>query len=440
MDKIRNKSQKYKHSKFNVEIKKDDTWIIFNTYTHGMLELNEEYYKNYKNFYIENPKIEEKFIEYGMWIDKELDEIDRLRYIHNKNKFDNKIFSLTIKTTNNCNFLCSYCYQSHNKKMMENNTINSIKKWIDKTILENQIEILNIHWFGGEPLLNLNVIIEIENYIQDNYKDVNFFSNLTTNGFLLTKDNILKLKNTKIKTIQITLDGDKEQHNKSRILRNRKGTYDQIIKNILLLLDIWPEVDIILRLNINKNNENIENYLYELKNYKILSKENVMLHFNEAKKFDINYTNEDIFYNDIKEYSKVLLKIYITLLRYGKKIPFYDIKGYNCGFDRINTFLVETDGTLYHCTSSEKEKVFEMGYIDNNGDLNLNEKNYYKKILRNPFSGECLNCKVLPWCMGGCFLLETKKLKKCIPEKYILNDLIELYYEEAINNEKNSRF
>ncbi|KLO21759.1 hypothetical protein X274_09590 [Marinitoga sp. 1155] len=37
-------------------------------------------------------------------------------------------------------------------------------------------------------------------------------------------------------------------------------------------------------------------------------------------------------------------------------------------------------------------------------------------------------------------MLETKKLKKCIPEKYILNDLIELYYEEAINNEKNSRF
>ncbi|WP_129407802.1 hypothetical protein [Marinitoga lauensis] len=84
-------------------------------------------------------------------------------------------------------------------------------------------------------------------------------------------------------------------------------------------------------------------------------------------------------------------------------------------------------------------KIYKNFYIENPKIEEKNEKNYYKKILRNPFSGERLNCKVLPWCMGGCFLLETKKLEKCIPEKYILNDLIKLYYEEATINEKNSR-
>jgi uncharacterized protein len=61
-------------------------------------------------------------------------------------------------------------------------------------------------------------------------------------------------------------------------------------------------------------------------------------------------------------------------------------------------------------------------------------------MLKDPFeSKKCFDCKVMPWCMGGCGFLKVKKINECIPEKYIINDLIKLYYKES-KNEKNFKF
>ena len=60
-----------------------------------------------------------------------------------------------------------------------------------------------------------------------------------------------------------------------------------------------------------------------------------------------------------------------------------------------------------------------------------------RKMLRSPFNdSECIHCSVLPLCMGGCHFLELKRQNKCIPEKYIMSDLVALYYADSMKAKK----
>ncbi|SDC70244.1 radical SAM/SPASM domain-containing protein [Geotoga petraea] len=428
-----------KKSKYNIEISLNGNWVIYNTLKNSMLELNEEFYSYYKNNKIVSEKITQKFYEYGLWLDKDYDEIKELKMLYLRKIYSSDYLNLTIKTTNNCNFNCVYCYQDHLKTNLENDVILKIKNFIDKKVENDNIKYIFIHWFGGEPLINPQPIFDIENYILKKYKNIDLKSSMTTNGYLLNKKNIEKLKNTQINSFQITIDGNSDEHNKTRKTNQGENTYDKILKNIKNILE-KSNFEILIRINVNKNNSDINKFLIQMEKNKLLNNNRISFHFNEAKKMDISYTNKDIFYQSVKEYSKDLLLIYNLLLNKKIKIPFYFTKGYNCEFDRLNTYLINTDGKFYRCSSSEKEEAFYLGDINSKGELFKNAKSFYNKMLRDPFeSKKCFDCKVMPWCMGGCGFLKVKKINECIPEKYIINDLIKLYYKES-KNEKNFKF
>ena len=98
-----------------------------------------------------------------------------------------------------------------------------------------------------------------------------------------------------------------------------------------------------------------------------------------------------------------------------------------------NIFVSGNESSSVKSGSFSKPEVRKAEYttgtfhIKVEGEIKYNNVPYVRKMLRNPFENlECIHCKVLPMCLGGCNFLEVKGKNKCIPEKYIIQDLIEL--------------
>lgn len=149
---------------------------------------------------------------------------------------------LAIEVTSECNFRCKYCIYSghyvgqrtHGFKNMDIDTakksielyLNYIKEGKDYNPNRRPI----ISFYGGEPLINFNLIIHCVEYAKSLYKDEILFS-VTTNGSLLTDEIIDFLVNEKF-SIVVSLDGYKENHNRNRVSANGLGTFDVVMNNI----------------------------------------------------------------------------------------------------------------------------------------------------------------------------------------------------------------
>lgn len=169
-------------------------------------------------------------------------QLETLRKDYEKRK--NSIKDLGIVLTYDCNFNCSYCFESN---------IDNAKKELLTEDMVSRIETLfpnieSILLYGGEPLLEQNM--DIIKYIIKKHPEKEY--RIITNGYNIDKY-IDILKQIKIKWLQVTLDGNKEIHDKSRFLKDDgMGTFDKLMSNIDLA--IKNKIRIKIRMNINKSN------------------------------------------------------------------------------------------------------------------------------------------------------------------------------------------
>jgi len=122
----------------------------------------------------------------------------------------------------------------------------------------------HITWYGGEPLLRFDIIKEISKILIS--ENILFDASLITNGYLLNIETINQLQSLNISMIQITIDGFEEMHNKRRFLLNGNGTYKRILKNINLLLSSPFTKNILLKIRINTDKNNANDYI-RFRNY-----------------------------------------------------------------------------------------------------------------------------------------------------------------------------
>ncbi|MCX4328712.1 MAG: radical SAM protein, partial [Lachnospiraceae bacterium] len=152
---------------------------------------------------------------------------------------------LTLQVTQQCNLKCEYCpysggfynRQHSNKKM----SFEMAKKAIDYYILHSyDIPAAQIGFYGGEPLIEFELIKEIVGYVASGYygKEVKYF--ITTNATLLTEDKIDFLMDNDF-VLTISLDGPKQYHNKNRHKIDNSGSFDTVMENIAVLHRKYPD-------------------------------------------------------------------------------------------------------------------------------------------------------------------------------------------------------
>lgn len=282
-----------RYTLFYKDYPKPGEYLVFNTRTQAIIGINQEVKDFIDKVIHRRPACakatagrdtekndEEKGIinhlkESGIIIDDDVDESRVLENWFNRIKYQGKSLHATILTTYKCNFACTYCFEERVKqpKSLDEAESNQIIKWLKHQVVKNNLKSLRLMFYGGEPLMNPQAIRQIASdlYPWAKENNIKFSFSITTNGSLVKSasggsacggpDLMEELSKIGLRSIRITLDGDKEHHDKRRPYLDGRGTFDAIIANITRMTD-----KIKIEVGSNFDKENILN-LYKLLDY-----------------------------------------------------------------------------------------------------------------------------------------------------------------------------
>lgn len=416
-----------KSSKYNIFIENGNNVLAYNSRTSALAEVSYPKYDTILKI-LENPnnecdeKLKQDLFYGGFLIQDDFDELASIRHDMYRARFSTEILQLTIAPTADCNFRCPYCYEKDvlENKVMTDDIEAKIISFINSKI--NSIHTLSITWYGGEPLLESKRIDHMSQQIIEmcDKHGVNFDAGIITNGYLLTPKNFLMLVKNKVKTIQITLDGTEETHDKRRYLKDGGKTFSKIVDNLYSLVNTYKEKKgelprINIRINADQNNQE---EAFELLKYISNSPLSKFIALDIAAVYDpldvehsYTLTFED--YNKLKDDFMDICRAegfqISNTLYYPKRINSV------CVCDRINSGVIGPDGSIYKCWEEIGDINACIDQVGNNTVLNLPER-YYDYMLFDPtLSEQCSNCNILPVCMGGgCPLRRSRdKLRNC---------------------------
>ncbi|EFK94562.1 radical SAM domain protein [Finegoldia magna ACS-171-V-Col3] len=420
-----------KESKYNFIFKDGEDNILYNSLTGAIAQINDKERKLIERRMFSDLEDIDDYIKEGFFINDEIDEVELIRHNMLCSKFNTDKLSIIIAPTMGCNFNCSYCFENdiRSNAIINDKVIKSIYDFVDSKI--NTISELNITWYGGEPLLQINKIVEMSEFFLKlcHENNVLYYSTMITNGFLLNDENSIKLRRCNINTIQITLDGNEKTHDMQRRLKPNRPTYKKIIANIKENIDNLPNISI--RINMTKNNiDSFYDIVDEIGNFD--KKISIYL----AKVEDYNCTcNEDTYLTN-EEFLEEKIK-FIQYYKnsdidnmYPKETPYY------CSAQSINSVVIDSEGYLYKC-------FVDIGYIKRSygNILNISKidiKNMLNYLKFDPTYDEvCKNCKYLPLCMGGCpYKRNINKQENCIYFKGYIDKLLINLINIEINRKK----
>jgi len=172
--------------------------------------------------------------------------------------FTEKMFTLILLPTEQCNFRCTYCYEDYKSGRMSCEIIGAVKKYIRNLLHGNpDLQLFGIAWFGGEPLLVSDIVLDILKYAKDlcDESGVQFTSNISTNGSFLTKPLFHDLVSLNLRQYQITLDGPRDVHNKTRVKVDGSGTFDTIWDNMVHMHETDLKFGVTLRVHVSPENK-----------------------------------------------------------------------------------------------------------------------------------------------------------------------------------------
>jgi uncharacterized protein len=438
-----------KESNYNyfVEYELDNVFLGYNCVSGGLYVFPGKQYDEMKKILkapdrVEDSILKEKLIKGRFLIDDDLDELQLLKLRNNTARFNPNGLGLVITPTLFCNFDCPYCYVDRERVTMSPETIAKMKQFFDKKT--KRIDAAVTCWTGGEPILAIDTVEELNNYFRKKSwdQDIKFSSSLITNGYLLTPDIVERLIMCGISVLQITIDGYREYHNRFRKTQGGQDTYEKILENVIYASH--KNFKIILRSNIEKQNYQSTYKLIDDLSDSDLNKDNIL--YAPCMVLDIEtsrghycgncFTNEEFsaIEPEILEYSMSKgFKLSKHLLSTTKTF---------CGANSLTFYVVDAHANILKCWCNLGRADTNMiGFIEKNGEINYsNHKNIIKWMSWDPFDiDECIKCKVLPVCMGGCMYYnimgETDEINiGCSQRKHNLDQMIKLYYKFCKEN------
>ena len=176
--------------------------------------------------------------EHGFIVPSRATDTDALNKFFTDYREDTEQMRVTVLTTLQCNFACDYCFQgdhgdhnTHADRMSLDDSAR-LAAWIEGRLDELQPKRLTLTFFGGEPLLNVPVVYSQAEraFAACQKRGVTLALGIITNGLLLTEELVDRLLPYGLGYVKVTLDGDRDTHNRMRPLRGGQGTFDRIIE------------------------------------------------------------------------------------------------------------------------------------------------------------------------------------------------------------------
>lgn len=226
-------------SKYNYIVPFGEHTVFFNGISEAFFNVPNERASAYETI-INNPdeNLEsftafiDKMKSQGFIVDDDVNDLDLV-----KQKFEALTkpweYYLMVLPTYQCNLRCWYCTQNHADMWMSDDIINRLKKRIINKLSEKEITHFHLSWFGGEPLLAYEKVLNLTIFARDYCKkhDKTFSCAITSNATLLNSERIEALRNAGVTSYQITIDGDRTTHDSIKKLVNCSA-YDKTISNV----------------------------------------------------------------------------------------------------------------------------------------------------------------------------------------------------------------
>ena len=329
-----------------------------------------------------------------------------------------------IHLTEKCNLNCTYCYE---KKRNRNISFEDIKELVDYEISQKQKYSIII-FYGGEPLLQKNLIKDTIAYINSKKAETTFYYGITTNGILLDEDFIKYMKENKFVNIAYSIDGMESTHDLNRLTIDKKGTFAIVEKNAKILLKTFDAVtamSVITKNNLRKLSENVA-YLINL-GFKCI---NLLFDYSQ------DWQDEDL--NEIrKQYAKIT-EIYANeiLQEHDIEIPLIDDKiktyiedKYDCNENCIlgtKIINVGTDGNFYPCMQLTYNKKFVIGNCKDGIDIKARMQLIKSSQKENAICKKCIirkRCKHMCACRNYVLTNDINQLSPivCETEKILID-------------------
>lgn len=319
--------------------------------------------------------------------------------------------AMCLHIAHDCNLACKYCFaeegEYHGRRALMSLEVG--KKALD-FLIENSgnRRNLEVDFFGGEPLMNWDVVKELVRYGRSKEKeyDKNFRFTLTTNGVLLD-DEVMKFVNKEMSNVVMSLDGRKEINDKMRPFRNGKGSYDLIVPKFQKLAESRNQTNYYIRGTFTRNNLDFSNDVIEYADlgFKQMSIEPVVADPDEPYAL----REEDI-PKILEEYDKLAVE-YIKRYKENRGFNFFhfmiDLKQGPCVLKRMagcgsgTEYLAVTPwGDLYPCHQFVGQEEFLLGNVFD-GITNTAVRDEFK--LCNVYAKDkCKECFAKFYCSGGC--------------------------------------
>lgn len=428
-----------KISKYTKFLVKDGKYYIYNSLSNFLCRIDKDLYQILSGN-VEDIQIEDEKILESLFVNKILtnhDKDDLLEYAApiKFNRRQSSLLNLTITPTMDCNFNCPYCFETKEKGVMSEKTINNIVKYISDN---KNIQSVNIDWFGGEPLLAPHVIEIFSKKIKDlNLKSIN--STIITNGYYLNDENIELLKKSGVSYIQLSMDGIFESHNKKRFTKTDRDTFTKIIYNIDNFHKKEYDIQLGIRINIDSENideySNIHQYFFDrYKNSKYITVQPAFIIDTTKSENNKSVNNEVTKLN----FSKVLVE------KFNNPKLVYPQNGINeCAIRNINTWAIDAKGDVYKCWEIIGNKKYRVGELSEKG-IKITDSKLLNRYLfgADPFENQkCLDCFSLPICGGGCphKRIENEFNNRCFNYCSCFANVLDEYLDERIKIYENEK-
>ena len=343
----------------------------------------------------------------GMLFTKDIYE----KYIAGFGERQTVVKALCLHIAHDCNLACKYCFaqegEYHGRRALMSFEVG--KKALDFLVANSGNRVnLEVDFFGGEPLLNWDVVKQLVEYGRSIEKANNkkFRFTLTTNGILLN-DEILAFANKEMGNIVLSIDGRKEVNDRMRPHRGGQGSYDEIVPKFQQTAESRNQMNYYVRGTFTHNNMD---FTQDVKHLADLGFEQISIEPVVAGE-DADYAirKEDI-PALLQEYDKLALE-YLKRRKEGKAFNFFhfmiDLEGGPCVAKRLsgcgsgNEYLAVTPwGDFYPCHQFVGNEDFLMGNVDE-GITRVDIRDEFKSC--NVYTkAKCQNCFAKFYCSGGC--------------------------------------
>ena len=333
------------------------------------------------------------------------------KYIGDFKQRQTVVKALCLHIAHDCNLACKYCFaeegEYHGRRALMSFEVG--KKALDFLVANSGSRVnLEVDFFGGEPLMNWNVVKQLVEYGRSIEKEHNkkFRFTLTTNGVLLN-DEILEFANSEMGNIVLSIDGRKEINDKMRPHRGGQGSYDEIVPKFQKVAESREQMNYYVRGTFTRNNLD---FAEDVKHLADLGFEQISVEPVVAPAEESYALREEDIPGLLEEYDKLALE-YLKRRKEGKGFNFFhfmiDLEGGPCVAKRLsgcgsgNEYLAVTPwGDFYPCHQFVGNEEFLMGNVDE-GITRTDIRDEFKTC--NVYAKEkCQKCFAKFYCSGGC--------------------------------------